>query len=232
MIVNEETVRSVFPHLAGAASRSPSRPGSAACRRGRQPRPRRPENITGGWTPWLDVPDWFSWQNAGAGVAGADVTGNGRPDIVAFGVDDPPGPQPPPSTVPSGLNQAYYRIGRDIDADGHPTGGWSSLMGVNNWFSWENQGAALAVLDATELVVFAVDHPPGGNAGFYTVLPLVETPQRHGRWELLPFNSQVLAIHAAVLHTGKVLFFAGSGNNTHRDAAPDFGDVTKNIWTS
>ncbi|HLB90371.1 MAG TPA: LodA/GoxA family CTQ-dependent oxidase [Terriglobales bacterium] len=34
-----------------------------------------------------------------------------------------------------------------------------------------------------------------------------------GMWELLPCDSQVLAVHAALLHTGKVLFFAGSGND-------------------
>jgi FtsP/CotA-like multicopper oxidase with cupredoxin domain len=34
-----------------------------------------------------------------------------------------------------------------------------------------------------------------------------------GVFELLPCDSQVLAVHAALMHTGKVLFFAGSGND-------------------
>jgi plastocyanin len=34
-----------------------------------------------------------------------------------------------------------------------------------------------------------------------------------GVWELLPCDSQVLAVHAALMHTGKLLFFAGSGND-------------------
>jgi hypothetical protein len=34
-----------------------------------------------------------------------------------------------------------------------------------------------------------------------------------GMWELLPCDSQVLAVHAALMHTGKLLFFAGSGND-------------------
>lgn len=34
-----------------------------------------------------------------------------------------------------------------------------------------------------------------------------------GAWELLPCDSQILAVHAALLHTGKILFFAGSGND-------------------
>ena len=34
-----------------------------------------------------------------------------------------------------------------------------------------------------------------------------------GLWELLPCPAPILAIHGAVLHTGKVLLFAGSGND-------------------
>ena len=34
-----------------------------------------------------------------------------------------------------------------------------------------------------------------------------------GMWELLPCPAPLLAIHGAVLHTGKVLLFAGSGND-------------------
>ena len=34
-----------------------------------------------------------------------------------------------------------------------------------------------------------------------------------GWWELLPCEAPVLAVHAVLMHTGKVLFFAGSGND-------------------
>jgi hypothetical protein len=192
--------------------------------------------VTGGWTPWVNVPEWFSWENQGAGVAVADIDGNGKPDVIVFGIDNPPGPDPAlPSANPSGQNQAYYIIGRDIQADGTPAAGWSSLLGVNNWFSWDNQYGGIAVFAAggrPQLLIMAVDNPPGVNTGFYTLIPLSESPDTHGKWELLPFNSEVLAIHAAVLRTGKVLFFAGSGNNTHRVADPNFGNVKKNMWTS
>jgi Domain of unknown function (DUF1929)/Concanavalin A-like lectin/glucanases superfamily len=53
-----------------------------------------------------------------------------------------------------------------------------------------------------------------------------------GSWQLLPFHSSVLAIHTAVLHTGKVLFFAGSGNSRTRFESPRFGDEAHHIWTS
>ena len=45
-----------------------------------------------------------------------------------------------------------------------------------------------------------------------TALDLSQAAVR-GVWELLPCDSQVLAVHAALLRTGRVLFFAGSGND-------------------
>src|SRR5690242_979705 len=175
------------------------------------------------WTRWIDVPDWFSWANQGAGIAVGDVTGSGRPDLVVLGLDSPPGP-----------NQAFYRIGADLGPDG-VAASWSIPLGINNWTSWENQGAGVAVADlgaGPAAVAIAVDAPPGVNGGFTFSFPLREDPAVHGAWEVLPYDSQVLAVHAALLRTGKVLFFAGSGNNTVRDADPSYGDVTKGMWTS
>jgi FtsP/CotA-like multicopper oxidase with cupredoxin domain/sugar lactone lactonase YvrE len=34
-----------------------------------------------------------------------------------------------------------------------------------------------------------------------------------GYWELLPCEAPILTVHAALMHTGKILFFAGSGND-------------------
>jgi galactose oxidase-like protein len=125
-----------------------------------------------------------------------------------------------------------------VPADAHaadPSAGWSSLLGVNNWFSWENQYGGIAVAQLggiQQLIVAAVDHAPTGNTGVYKLVRLHEDPAVHGTWELLPYNSQVLAIHAAVLHTGKVLFFAGSGNNPARAADPNFGNVATGLYTS
>ncbi len=50
-----------------------------------------------------------------------------------------------------------------------------------------------------------------------------------GLWEMLPIDSRVLAVHAALMHTGKVLFFAGSGNDPAKLAAHDFRSV---VWDS
>jgi plastocyanin len=60
---------------------------------------------------------------------------------------------------------------------------------------------------------------PGGHGmGMGTTMPGVDpidvcTLAEDGYWELLPVDSHVLAVHAALMHTGQVLFFAGSGNN-------------------
>ncbi|HTY29732.1 MAG TPA: galactose oxidase-like domain-containing protein, partial [Mycobacterium sp.] len=78
-----------------------------------------------------------------------------------------------------------------------------------------------------------VDDPVGQNVGLYLTVPLDEDPATQGKWELLPYHSGVLAIHAAVLPAnGTVMFFAGSGNNQVRVASPDYGNVAKGIYTS
>ncbi|PXW99147.1 galactose oxidase-like domain-containing protein [Mycolicibacterium moriokaense] len=57
-------------------------------------------------------------------------------------------------------------------------------------------------------------------------------PATQGSWQVLPFNSEVLAVHAVLLHTGKVLFAAGSGNSTVRFADQNFGNTAMRFWTS
>jgi FtsP/CotA-like multicopper oxidase with cupredoxin domain len=51
--------------------------------------------------------------------------------------------------------------------------------------------------------------------------------EEEGFWELLPCDSKVLAVHAVLIHTGRVLFFAGSGNNVPRFNARDVRSV---VW--
>jgi hypothetical protein len=56
----------------------------------------------------------------------------------------------------------------------------------------------------------------------------VHTPSDGGRWEILPESSQVLAVHAALLPTGQVLYFSGSEHDQDRNAA---GDVDHSrVW--
>jgi hypothetical protein len=62
--------------------------------------------------------------------------------------------------------------------------------------------------------------------------PAALNPADVGAWQVLPFHSEVLAVHAALLPSGDVLFAAGSGNSLTRFQSPDFGDVAKRIWVS
>jgi hypothetical protein len=118
---------------------------------------------TGGWTPWIDVPGWFPWENQGADVAVADLGGTGGADLVVFMIDN--GPQ---------QNRGLYRVGKALDADGNVTGGWTPWIDVPEWFPRENQGGGIAVTppDAQgrrHLVVLMIDNGPGQNRGLFRI---------------------------------------------------------------
>lgn len=186
-----------------------------------------PDGSVAGWGDWHAV-DWESFVNQGAGIAVANLGGTGRADLVVFQIDNP-----------QGENNGKYRVGWDIDAQGDVGGGWGPWVTIDGWDSWEDQGGglALASLDAgrPKAVVLHVDSAAQLNAGRYFVLDLkldIDEAATKGVWRLLPYFSEVLPVHAALLHTGKVLFFAGSGNNIFRRSSPDFGNEAKAIYTS
>jgi hypothetical protein len=181
-------------------------------------------NVTGGWTPWIDVPDWFWWENQGGGIAAADLANDGGVDLITFAIDNP--------IVQNLQNQGFYRTARSIGADGTPGGGWSKWFGVPHWFSWENGGGDIAhvrIGGRNKLAVMMIDTPPGQNAGFYKLIDLDEDPAVHGQWQVLPFHSGVLAVHAALLTQGQVMFFSGSGSSDVRFNAPTFGNVAAGV---
>ncbi|MFF4653021.1 hypothetical protein [Streptomyces sp. NPDC001380] len=62
----------------------------------------------------------FHEEAKGLGTALADLTGNGRPDLVVLTVE----PQA------DGTRRAVYRVGRDLDAAGTATGGWQGPFTV------------------------------------------------------------------------------------------------------
>jgi hypothetical protein len=124
-------------------------------------------NVTGGWRPWIEVPWWGAMQNSGAGIAVATFGVNHH--LVVFQVEH----------VVPGPNRCRFRLGRNLDAQGNVTGGWSDWQDVPDWRSWRDQGAAIAVADLDadgqpELIVFHVDdlhgdNPERPNKGLYRV---------------------------------------------------------------
>jgi hypothetical protein len=85
---------------------------------------------------------------------------------------------------------------------------------------------ALAVLG----VVAVVNRPmvaAGSDAYHEFTINLQSYKERYGHWARLPVPARfrINAIHAALLHTGKVLIIAGSGNNREKFEAGSFRTV-------
>jgi hypothetical protein len=182
-----------------------------------------PDGSVTSWRPWAAVPDWRFWENQGAGLAVADLDGDGTPELVVLAVDNP-----------QGQNGGYTSVGWRL-AGGRPADGWGPWQPVPDWRFWENQDAALAVAPLgphgmPHLVVLAIDDPPGGNDGWYRVLDAMtdlDMAAQAGVWRLLENDAQINPVHAALLHTGGVLFFSGSGNDPDRH---DAGQFSTAVW--
>lgn len=179
------------------------------------------------WDDWISV-DWFSWFNQGAGIAVADLNGDGKSELVVFQIDDPPGE-----------NAGWYKVGWDLNTDAIPREGWGPWQQFAGWGSFEDEGGGLALAHfgagRPKAVVFHVDSPPQLNAGLYAVTDLaldIDRAADIGVWRRVPYFSQVLPVHAALLRTGKVMFFAASGNNIFRRLSPDFGNEADQVYTS
>ncbi|CAA9355594.1 MAG: hypothetical protein AVDCRST_MAG68-4402 [uncultured Gemmatimonadetes bacterium] len=167
-------------------------------------------NVAGGWSPVKPVPGWFGAEDQGAAVAIVGI--GGARHLVVFHIDNP-----------AGDNVGHYRIGWNLDAAGNVTGGWGEVTPVPGWFGWENQGAGVAVADLRgdgepDLLVFHVDNPAGENHGYYRV-----------GYNFLLMNSEILAVHAALMPTGQVAYFSGSQHDIDNNRA-DRVDATR-FWT-
>ncbi|MBI1852200.1 MAG: DUF1929 domain-containing protein [Planctomycetes bacterium] len=97
---------------------------------------------------------------------------------------------------------------------------------VEGWFgngpSWVSIGSATVPGLPRDVSIrvrafTGVSSGAAGSVAFddFAVAALVapEDPARTGRFDVLPYDSQILAVMAATLRTGKVLYVAGSGND-------------------
>jgi FtsP/CotA-like multicopper oxidase with cupredoxin domain len=67
----------------------------------------------------------------------------------------------------------------------------------------------------------------GMDPGAADVDEIIAAAAAKGAWEMLPCDSVTLAVHFALLHTGKVLIFSGSGNYPPRHDSHTYGSV---LW--
>ena len=134
-------------------------------------------DVTGGWSKIKAVPSWFGAENQGAGVALADINGNGTQDLIVYHIDNP-----------GGANHGYYCIGWNLNSAGDVTDGWSKIKAIPGWFGSENQGGGIAVSDLDgdgrpELIVFHIDNPSGENHGYFRIgWKLNDTGDVTGGW--------------------------------------------------
>jgi hypothetical protein len=102
------------------------------------------------------------WDAQGAGIAIADINGNGTPDMILMTVDNPPG-----------QNYFRYEIGWDLDENGKATW-WENFPQVGG-ATFESQGGGMAITDLNgngipDIVFMTIDHPGNkANAFHYTV---------------------------------------------------------------
>jgi Galactose oxidase-like, Early set domain len=163
------------------------------------------------WGPWTEI---AGWKGAVGDIAVVDgelvVVGAGR---YRIGDGDWRG-------IPDWQDGAVAADVADLDGDGRPellvrsggqiTVGWG--LGDDGWGPWTahaGAGAAFAPAADGQRPKLISLH---GERHRAAALKLdIDKASDTGVWRILDFDSQILAVHAALLHTGDVLIFAGSG---------------------
>jgi hypothetical protein len=164
------------------------------------------------WEPWTEIPGW-------EGAAGDVAMAGGELVVVAPGryrIGDGEWRAIPDWQDGDGVAADVA----DLDGDSRPellvrsggriTVGWA--LGDDGWGPWTAQageGAAFAPAEGGTRPKLISLH---GDRRRAAALKLdIDKAADTGVWRILDFDSQILAVHAALLHTGDVLIFAGSG---------------------
>jgi hypothetical protein len=126
---------------------------------------------------------------------------------------------PPNASIAQGLTEQFTATGTYSDGSTHDlttTVTWSSLNKTIATIAASGLAKAVAVGTATIQAQAAF----GSTSGTTTLT--VNTPQasEQGQWKTLPYTMPINPIHMAVMHNGKVLVLAGSGNQIQ--SVPDF----------
>ncbi|MEM9458931.1 MAG: hypothetical protein AAGF11_32430 [Myxococcota bacterium] len=106
----------------------------------------------------------FGTNTGGADVAVGEVGAGAGADMVLFHIDDDI----------LGSNDAYYRIGWNLDDSGDPTLGWTEPREVPGDFGSSSDGAGISLADVDgngmlDLVVAHIDDPLFGNHAYYRI---------------------------------------------------------------
>ncbi len=164
-------------------------------------------------------------------LEGDDITplvigcGGGQFATVPVKVQKPPPIMPPVVVAPCDV--AYEVIVTGV------------IPGAMVWLFQNDQLAHTAQLAVTDMVKFAVATPKLAGATSFRAIQFfngkvsetsapVEATQSDGRWRINVANSQILAVHAALLPSGLVLYFGGdqhfqgAGDNLDNSRLYDF----------
>ena len=133
-------------------------------------------DATGKAQRWVQITpevDGLGSKNDGAGIAVADIDGNGRQDIILMSYRDE-----------DGANYFNYRIGFDMDASGEPGRGFSSTITRTQAYRTVDrvsghgtnaEGAGIVVHDfdrngILDMMLMSYDAPSGANTFRYTLV--------------------------------------------------------------